>query len=100
VYYISSETNFTKTVNKKFLFYLFILSLRNFYNMKRIFAAWLMDIAKYVVTALLLSSALTEFVDGWVFYVVALGLVAFIVTVGLTLYKLADKDDKKKNIKV
>ena len=65
--------------------------------MKRIFAAWLMDISKYVVTALILSSALTEFADGWVFYAAAFAIVAFIVIVGISLYMLADKEDTKKN---
>jgi len=63
--------------------------------MKRIFAAWLMDIAKYVVTALVLSTVLTDLVSGWLFYVVSLGLVTVIVLLGFILYKLADKEESK-----
>ena len=67
--------------------------------MKRIFAAWLMDIAKYVVTALVLSTALTDFVTAvpaWTFYIVCFGIVMIIVLFGFLLFRSADKDDKKK----
>jgi len=67
--------------------------------MKRIFAAWLMDIAKYVVTALVLSTVLTDLVSGWLFYVVSLGLVTVIVLLGFILYKLADKEERKEKEK-
>ena len=64
--------------------------------MKRIFAAWLMDIAKYVVTALVISTALTDLVSGWLFYVASLGLVTVVVLLGFILFKSADREDKKK----
>ena len=64
--------------------------------MKRIFAAWLMDIAKYVVTALVISTALTDLVSGWLFYVASLGLVTVIVLMGFILFRLSDIEDKKK----
>jgi len=67
--------------------------------MKRIFAAWLMDIAKYVVTALVLSTALTDFVTAvpaWIFYIVCFGIVFIIVFLGFLLFRSADKDDKKR----
>ena len=67
--------------------------------MKRIFATWLMDIAKYVVTALVLSTALTDFVTAvpaWIFYIVCFGIVMIIVLFGFLLFRSADKDDKKK----
>jgi len=65
--------------------------------MKKLFASWLLDIAKYLVTALLLSTALTDMGSGWVFYVVTFALVAFIVVLGIILYLSGDKDEKKKN---
>jgi len=68
--------------------------------MKRIFAAWLMDIAKYVVTALVLSTVLADLVSGWIFYVVSLSLVTVIVLLGFILYKLAEKEEKEEKNKV
>ena len=70
-------------------------------NMKRIFAAWLMDIAKYVVTVLLLSTVLSDiagFTSGWLLYVVTFSLVLIVVFVGFLLYRSADNDDKKKDL--
>ena len=63
--------------------------------MKKIFAAWLMDIAKYVVTALVISTALTDLVSGWLFYAASLGLVTVIVLAGFILYKKADKEQNE-----
>ena len=54
-----------------------------------------MDIAKYVVTALVLSTVLTDLVTGWLFYVVSLGLVTVIVLLGFILYKLAEKEERE-----
>ena len=63
--------------------------------MKRIFAAWLLDIAKYVVTVLVLSTVLTDIVSGWLYYVASIGVVVSIVLLGFILYRSADKDDRK-----
>jgi len=63
--------------------------------MKRIFAAWLMDIAKYVVTVLVLSTVLTDIVSGLLYYIASISVVASIVLLGFILYRSADKDDKK-----
>jgi hypothetical protein len=52
---------------------------------KKVFASWLMDIAKYIVTALILSSALTDKVSGGLYYTACFGLVAVIVLVGVLL---------------
>jgi len=85
---------------KKYGFWKNIVSLRGkFCSMKRIFAAWLMDIAKYVVTVLLLSTILSDisgFASGWLLYVITFSLVLIVVFVGFMLYKSADIDDKKK----
>ena len=67
--------------------------------MKRIFAAWLMDIAKYVVTVLLLSTVLSDisgFASGWVIYALTFSLVLVVVFVGFLLYRSADKDDRRR----
>jgi len=66
--------------------------------MKRIFASWLMDIAKYVVTVLVLSTVLTDIVSGWLYYVASIGVVVSIVLLGFILYRSADKDDRKRQI--
>jgi len=69
--------------------------------MKRIFAAWLMDIAKYVVTVLLLSTVLSDisgFTSGWLLYVITFSLILIVVFVGFLLYRSAEKDDKKKSL--
>ncbi|OAV67435.1 hypothetical protein Barb6_01459 [Bacteroidales bacterium Barb6] len=43
--------------------------------MKKEFGKWLMDIAKYVVTGVLLSSLIRDIGDGWWIYVVG-GIIA------------------------
>ena len=57
-----------------------------------------MDIAKYIVTALVLSTVLTDVSDvisRWVFYSAAFILIAIIILCGVFLHKAADKDEKK-----
>ena len=62
--------------------------------MKRnIFAAWLMDIAKYIATALIISVALGTMELGLPYYLISGSLVVIIVILGLSLFK--DKPDKK-----
>ena len=60
--------------------------------MKKEFGKWLMDIAKYMVTALLLSSALGNMNRPWVFVGVMIGT---ILTLAWGLI-LINKDKKKK----
>jgi len=59
--------------------------------MNKIFSLWLLDIAKYVVTALVLSTALSDKIEGWLYYAVCLSIVAAIVIVGVLLYKRAER---------
>ena len=67
--------------------------------MKRVFSLWLLDIAKYVITAMLISTALKEFAAGWSFYGACLVLVSIIIIGGIYLYKKSEKDDKEnKNV--
>jgi len=54
--------------------------------MKKKFTDWLMDIAKYVVTALVLSTALGLQEQGWIYYAACLGFVAVIVIIAVWLY--------------
>lgn len=60
--------------------------------MKKELGKWLMDIAKYMATAILLSSVFNG-IDEWVWYVYALLVVAVLVTliVGLSMIKEKEK---------
>ena len=60
--------------------------------MKKEFGKWLMDIAKYMVTALLLSTAFGSMDRPWVFVGVMIGT---ILTLGWGLI-LINKDKKQK----
>jgi uncharacterized membrane protein len=48
-----------------------------------------MDIAKYVVTAVLISSFLGNFEQAWIMYII--GIASFILSLSLGLYFLKDK---------
>jgi hypothetical protein len=61
--------------------------------MKKEFGKWLMDIAKYMVTALLLSSILGDIGNTAVFISV---IVASAITLGWGLYLVKDKTIKGK----
>ena len=66
--------------------------------MKKVFSLWFMDIAKYIVTALVLSTVLTDVADvisRWVFYSAAFILIAVIILCGVFLFRAAEKDEKK-----
>ena len=65
--------------------------------MKKIFANWLLDIAKYIVTALVLSTALSDIISGWFYYVICCVLVAAIILFGIILFKAAEKEEKMYN---
>ncbi len=60
--------------------------------MKKELGKWLMDIAKYMATAILLSSVFNG-IDEWAWYVYALLVVAVLVTliVGLSMIKEKEK---------
>ena len=61
------------------------------------FAKWLLDVGKYITTALVITVTLGSIELGWVYYTVSIALVVFIVLLGLAL--LDDKNDKKKKKK-
>ena len=62
--------------------------------MNKIFSLWLLDIAKYVVTALVLSSAFSDKLSGWSYYVACFGIVVIICLLGVLLYKRAQKKNE------
>ena len=57
--------------------------------MKKEMGKWFMDIAKYVATAILISSFLGAFEQKWIMYLV--GIVTVILSLFLGLYFLNDK---------
>ena len=61
---------------------------------KKIFSSWLLDIGKYITTAMIISVALNSIEYGWLYYAVTVGLVVFIVLLGL--YLIDDDEPKKK----
>jgi len=63
---------------------------------KKVFSSWLMDIAKYIVTALILSTALSDKEYSLYYYLGCLVVVALIVFVGLSLLNEPKKKKKKK----
>ena len=60
--------------------------------MKKEFGKWLMDIAKYLVTAVLLASVFSDITEKWVVYLVV--SIAIIITLGGGLILLQDKKKK------
>ena len=64
--------------------------------MEKTFSNWLLDIAKYIVTALILSTALSDKMEGWVYYAACFGLVAGVVLLGIYLNVLAERKRKRK----
>jgi len=62
--------------------------------MKKEFGKWLMDIAKYIVTAIILSSFFSGMNEQQWIYIVAAVVAAIVVGFGLYLQK--EEPDKKK----
>ena len=60
--------------------------------MKRELGKWLMDIAKYMATAILLSSVFNG-IEEWAWYVYALIVVAVLVTLIVGLSMIKDKEE-------
>ena len=66
-----------------------------FCNMKKEFGKWLMDIAKYMVTALLLSTIFADMNDSIIIYMVVI-LSAIVLFFGLYWVNEAEKEENKK----
>lgn len=61
--------------------------------MKKEFGKWLMDIAKYLTTAVLLSSVFNDIKESWVIYLVVSVAIVLTLLTGLLLVK--DKKEEK-----
>ena len=61
--------------------------------MKHEFGKWLMDVAKYLVTAVLLASVFSDIQERWIVY--AIVSCAIILTLGLGLWFLRDIKEKE-----
>lgn len=61
--------------------------------MRKEFGKWLMDIAKYITTAVILSSVFGQVTQTWLIYVG--GVVSVIVTLSWGLYLLKSPQKKK-----
>ena len=66
--------------------------------MEEKFSNWLLDIAKYIVTALILTTALRDTIEGWQFFVVSGALVVCIVLVGVYLHYLGVRRKKREEV--
>lgn len=60
--------------------------------MKKELGKWLMDIAKYMATAILLSSVFNG-IEEWAWYVYALIVVAVLITLVVGLSMIKDKEE-------
>ena len=56
-------------------------------NMKKEFGKWLMDIAKYLTTAVLLSSVFNDIKESWVIYSVVSVAIVLTLLAGLWLVR-------------
>ena len=65
---------------------------RIFAYMRKELRKWLMDIAKYMTTAILLSSVFSG-IEEWAWYVYALIVVAVLVTLFVGLSMVKDKEE-------
>ena len=63
-----------------------------FAYMRKELVKWLMDIAKYMTTAILLSSVFSG-IEEWAWYVYALIVVAVLVTLFVGLSMVKDKEE-------
>lgn len=61
--------------------------------MKKEFGKWLMDVAKYVLTAILLTTVFGGMEDKVLIFILGLCIVG--ITLGWGLYLVSDKKDKK-----
>ncbi|MBR5541760.1 MAG: hypothetical protein IKU64_05320 [Bacteroides sp.] len=62
--------------------------------MRKEFGKWLMDIAKYITTAVILTSIFGEIDQKWIIYVG--GIISILLTLGVGLWLVQDKKEKGK----
>ena len=69
--------------------------VRNFAVMKKEFGKWLLDIAKYMVTGLLLSTIFADMQEPIIFYMVALFSLTLLIT-GLGIIYHSEQEETKR----
>jgi len=62
--------------------------------MRKEFGKWLMDIAKYLTTAVLLASVFSDLDDKWIIYVTVTISIALSLGIGLWLLKEPNKKEE------
>jgi ABC-type multidrug transport system permease subunit len=71
--------------------------VENIGSMKmNIFCNWILDIAKYITTAMIISGAFSAIEQGWKYYVASTAIVVFMVVAAFLIMEDKDKPDKKK----
>ena len=73
-------------------FFIFAESL----TMKKEIGKWFLDIAKYVTTAVVISSFLGSFEQKWAMYTIATSTIVLTFVVGVFIIKLDKKNNKTK----
>lgn len=63
--------------------------------MKKELGKWLMDVAKYITTAVLIASAFNDVNDGWIVYMCATAAIALTMLCGLWLVRDSNNNNKK-----
>ena len=71
------------------------LSLSLSLKVKEEIGKWLMDVAKYVATAVLISTFLGEFSSRWVVYVTGILAVIFLMWMGLWFIDKTNQEKKE-----
>ena len=67
--------------------------------MKRnIFSSFVLDIAKYITTAMIITGALGSIEYGWKYYAISIAIVILMVLLGFFL--IDDKSDKYKDVQL
>ncbi|MDO4756022.1 MAG: hypothetical protein Q4A54_06740 [Parabacteroides sp.] len=67
--------------------------------MRKEFGKWLMDVAKYIATAVLLSSVFEEMQNTYVIYLICSFVLIVLLCVGLILVKDSENEVTNKNRK-
>lgn len=67
--------------------------------MRKEFGKWLMDVAKYIATAVLLSSVFEEMQNTYIIYLICSFVLIVLLCVGLILVKDSEKEVTNKNRK-
>lgn len=60
--------------------------------MKKEFGKWLMDIAKYITTAIILTSIFGDIQQKWIIYIG--GTTSILLTLGIGLWLVRDKKER------